>query len=117
MSQANKRNEYGKSALTFKNTFDPWVGKIPWRRKLQPIPVLLPGKSHGLRILVGHSPWSHKDSDTTTQTRKKHKEGGRLHGQRSSLAKEWFELHVAHPSPGYHTGKTNLFGWLEGQWI
>ena len=27
--------------------FDPWVGKIPWRRKRQPTPVLLPGKSHG----------------------------------------------------------------------
>ena len=27
--------------------FDPWVGKIPWRRKWQPTPVLLPGKSHG----------------------------------------------------------------------
>ena len=27
--------------------FDPWIGKIPWRRKGQPIPVFLPGKSHG----------------------------------------------------------------------
>ena len=27
--------------------FDPWVGKIPWRRKWQPILVFLPGKSHG----------------------------------------------------------------------
>ena len=27
--------------------FDPWVGKIPWRRKRQPTPVFLPGKSHG----------------------------------------------------------------------
>ena len=27
--------------------FDPWVGKIPWRRKWQPMPVFLPGKSHG----------------------------------------------------------------------
>ena len=27
--------------------FDPWVGKIPWRRKQQPTPVFLPGKSHG----------------------------------------------------------------------
>ena len=35
--------------------FDPWVGKIPWR-KWQPTPVLLPGKSHGRRSLVG-SPW------------------------------------------------------------
>ena len=27
--------------------FDPWVGKMPWRRKWQPIPVFLPGESHG----------------------------------------------------------------------
>ena len=33
--------------------FDTWVGKIPWRRKWQPTPVLLPGKSHGRRSLVG----------------------------------------------------------------
>ena len=33
--------------------FDPWVGKIPWRRKWQPTPVSLPGKSHGQRSLVG----------------------------------------------------------------
>ena len=32
--------------------FDPWVGKIPWKRKWQPTPVLLPGKSHGRRSLV-----------------------------------------------------------------
>ena len=37
--------------------FDPWVGKIPWRRKWQPTPVLLPGESHGGRSLVGYSPW------------------------------------------------------------
>ncbi len=36
--------------------FDPWVGKIPWRRKWQPTPVLLPGESHGWRSLVGYSP-------------------------------------------------------------
>ena len=34
---------------------DPWVGKIPWRRKWQPPPVFLPGKSHGQRNLVGYS--------------------------------------------------------------
>ena len=33
--------------------FDPWVRKIPWRRKWQPTPVFLPGKSHGQRSLVG----------------------------------------------------------------
>ena len=36
--------------------FNPWVGKIPWRRKWQPTPVFLPGKSHGQRSLVGCSP-------------------------------------------------------------
>ena len=37
----------------------------PWRRKWQPTPVLLPGKSHGWRSLVGYSPWGHKESDMT----------------------------------------------------
>ena len=36
-----------------------------WRRKWQPTPVFLPGKSHGLRILVGYSPWGCKEPDTT----------------------------------------------------
>ena len=45
--------------------FDPWVRKIPWRKKWQPTPVFLPGKSHGQKSLTGYSPWDHKDSDTT----------------------------------------------------
>ena len=48
-----------------KPRFYPWVGKIPRRRKQQPIPVLFPGKSHGPRSLVGFSPWGHKESDMT----------------------------------------------------
>ena len=36
--------------------FDPWVGEGPWRREWLPSPVFLPGKFHGQRILVGHSP-------------------------------------------------------------
>ena len=47
--------------------FNPWVGKMPWRRKWQSIPVFLPGKSHGQRSLEGYSPWGHKESDTTKQ--------------------------------------------------
>ena len=35
--------------------FDPWIGKIPWRRKWHPNPGFLPGKSHGQRSLVGYS--------------------------------------------------------------
>ena len=37
--------------------FNPWVGKISWRRTQQPTPVFLPKKSHGQRSLVGSSPW------------------------------------------------------------
>ena len=33
--------------------FNPWVGKIPWRREWQPTPVLLPRKFHGRGSLVG----------------------------------------------------------------
>ena len=40
--------------------FDPWVGKIPWRRKWQPTPVFLPVKSHGQKSLVGYTPWGCK---------------------------------------------------------
>ena len=45
--------------------FDPWLGKIPWRRKWQPIPVFFTGKFHWQRSLAGSSPWGHKESDTT----------------------------------------------------
>ena len=45
--------------------FDPWVGKIPWRRKWQSTPVFLPRKFHGQRSLVGYSAWGHKELDVT----------------------------------------------------
>ena len=45
--------------------FDPWFGKIPWRRKRQPTPVFLPAESRGQRSLVGYSPWGCKESDMT----------------------------------------------------
>ena len=70
--------------------FNPWVGKIPWRRKRQPTPVFLPGKSHGQRRLVGYSPWSHKrvgyDLATKQQQRiqgsKKQRMQGSIRGSR-----------------------------------
>jgi len=56
--------------------FDPCVRKIAWRRKWQPTPVFLPGKSNGQRSLVGYSPGGHKELDTTEQlnasTKKRH---------------------------------------------
>ena len=47
--------------------FDPWVWKIPWRRKWQPTPVFLPGKFHGNWSLAGYNSWDHKEWDTTEQ--------------------------------------------------
>ena len=35
--------------------FDPWVGKIPWRREWQPTPIFFPGEFHEQRSLVGYS--------------------------------------------------------------
>ena len=47
--------------------FDPWVWKIPWRREWLPTPVFFPGKFQGQRSLVGYSPQSCKELDTTEQ--------------------------------------------------
>jgi len=43
-----------------RHRFDPWVGKIIWRRKWQPTPVFLPEKLYGQRSLVGYTLWGHK---------------------------------------------------------
>ena len=48
--------------------FDPWVGKIPWRRKWQPTPVFLPGESQGRGSLVGCHLWGRTESDMTEVT-------------------------------------------------
>ena len=45
--------------------FDPWVGKIPWRRAQQPTAVFLPGESQGQRSLAGCSPQGHTEFDVT----------------------------------------------------
>ena len=50
--------------------FDPWVGKIPWRRKWQPTPVFSPEESCGQRSLAVYRPWGRKESDTTGQLNK-----------------------------------------------
>ena len=51
------------SACNEGDRFDSWVRKIPWRRKWQPAPAFLPGKSHGQRSLAGCSPWGGKELD------------------------------------------------------
>ena len=48
-----------------RHMFNPWIRKIPWRRKWQPTPVFLPGKSYRQRSLVGYSPWGCKELNMT----------------------------------------------------
>ena len=58
---------YDFSFLYMKTTFSnlKLFSSVFRRRQWQPTPVLLPGKSHGRRSLVGCSPWGHEESDTT----------------------------------------------------
>ena len=44
---------------------DPWVRKIPWRRKWQLTPKFFLRESHGQRSLMGYSPWGRKELDTS----------------------------------------------------
>ena len=55
-----------------------WFDQIFWRKKWQPTPVLLTGKSHGWRILVGYSPWGRKESDTTERLNDQIDEGVKI---------------------------------------
>ena len=66
--------------------FDPWVGKIPWRREWQPTPVFLPGEFHGERSLAGCS------SDSTEQ----HCLPGKSRGQRNLVGYSPWGRRVGH---------------------
>ena len=74
-------NREGKEGQWPSRTTPPggWAGRVGgdslmldckltyWRRKWQPTPVLLPGKSHGWKSLVGYNPWGRAESDMTEQ--------------------------------------------------
>ena len=60
-------------------TFDSWVGKMPWRRYGNSLPYSCTEKRSGERSLVGHSPWGCKELDTTEELRtvQLERDGGR----------------------------------------
>ena len=62
-----------------RHQFDPWFGTIPWRRKRQPTPVLLPGEFHRQSSLAGYSPRGLKESDTTEATEHSQHIGDKLY--------------------------------------
>ena len=85
--------------------FSPWVGKIPWRRKWQPTPVILPGKFHGQRTLVGYSPWGRKEPDTT----------GTKHNYIFIITRIWKQPNVLQLLNWINCG-TSLWGILLSNW-
>ena len=56
------------SAGDVRREFNPWLGKIPWRRAWQPTSVFLPRESHGQRSQEGYDPQGHRELDTTEVT-------------------------------------------------
>ena len=54
-----------ESACSVGDRFNPWLRKIPWRRKRKPTPGFQPEESHGQRSLEGYSLWGCKGSDVT----------------------------------------------------
>ena len=58
--------------------FDPWVGRIPWKREWLLTPVFFVGESNAQRSLAGYSPWGCKELDTNTFTFIKLIRGGHL---------------------------------------
>ena len=82
--------------------FDPWVRKIPWRRKWQPTPVFLPGESHGQRNLVGYNLWGHKELDMTEQL-SMHTWGDERDMEKISL------IHSFSLSSEYYSRRVNYF--------
>ena len=49
--------------------FNPWMGKVAWRRPWQPAPVFVPGESHGQRSLGGCRPWGSSQTQLSRYTR------------------------------------------------
>ena len=50
-----------------RDVFNPWAGKIPWRRKWKPTPVFLPGESHRQRSWMGYRSWGRRELDVSEQ--------------------------------------------------
>ena len=59
---AQSRTRLKRLSSSRSSRFDPWVGKIPWRREWQPTPGFLPGEFHGQRNLSGYGLRGHKET-------------------------------------------------------
>ena len=96
---------------SWRRWFNPWVGKIPWRRKWQPTPVFLPGKSHEQKSLAVFSPQGHKRIGYDLATNQQHFFKKRMSKQTCwhvlnqhtmTVTKFLVILHFAHSVPSLH---------------
>ena len=69
--------QWVKNPLAKQEKQEMWIRSLDWEvslgRKWQPIPVFLPGESHGQRNLVGYCPWGSKELDTPEATEHEHR--------------------------------------------
>ena len=88
--------------------FNPWMGKIPSRRKWQATPVFLPGKSHGRGSLADYNPWGHRELDMTERLSAQHTLLGSVAQGLTgveSMCQLWLQsTHVLHTE---HSSKVN----------
>ena len=88
--------------------FDPWVGKIPWRKRTwQPTPVILAGESHGQRILAGYSPGGRKQLDTTERLTLLLFQGQGGDGP-PGARKQGLQVHLPGNYPGFTVSRAKL---------
>ena len=83
---------------------DPWVRKIPWRKKWQPTPVFLPEKLQ--RSLVGYSPWGRKEYVSTHTHTDIHTH---MHNLIEGTLKQGSEGHIPHDTLPLLKGKHGQF--------
>ena len=83
--------------------FEAWVRKISWRGKWQPTPVLLPGRLHGWRRLVGYSSWGCKESDTSERLHFHFSLSGFfVHGLFLARMLKWVAISFSNAQWGFH---------------
>ena len=88
----------------------PGSGRSPGERNGKPIPVLLPGESHGGKSLVGYSPWGRKESDSAEATEHRHTLSEVGHSSRylQDWRRQWHPIPVL--LPGESHGRSSLVG-------
>ena len=97
--------------------FNPWIRKIPWRRAWQPIPIFLPGESHGQRSLLGYTDHSIAESYMTEVNSHACKENGwlmllQMPNSPKSFSKAFLKIRWWRANSGYMIAGTQLSDWL-----